>query len=115
MDLTITVVDRRNLLRPEKLVTRVEKLRQMADGIIFQAVFRFPVPACGRRYFMGRREIAVEEIGRVPASNFFCFSGILIARNPRRDLWDYRVQKPRDHRKPTAYTKAGFLTSAVSR
>jgi PP-loop superfamily ATP-utilizing enzyme len=48
------------------------------ERIVFQAKWDFPPPACKRRYFLNGREIAVEELGKIPRRNLFRYSGLFM-------------------------------------
>jgi hypothetical protein len=74
----IVVIDRRNSATPEKSTHEVSIVQDSTKIIVFVADWRFPVPAIRRRYFLGRREFAVEECGRVLNKDLFQFTGILV-------------------------------------
>jgi len=71
----IIVVDRRNTEKKETSGHSVYLISKTKESIIFKADWQFPVPASKRRFFLGKRELAVEEYGKVPGRNLFQFSG----------------------------------------
>ena len=74
----ITVIDRRNVENVRITTHDVVIVRRETDFIIFQDNWQFPVPASKRRFFTGKRELAVEELGKVPKKNKFRFLGAFI-------------------------------------
>jgi hypothetical protein len=75
---TITIIDLRNPREPKAQVVRAENIRIHSDGFVFQASWKFPVPACMRRYFVGGRQIVVEELGKIPRKSTFQFSAYFV-------------------------------------
>jgi hypothetical protein len=76
----IYVTDRRRSANCIKSRNKVWLVRKTGHGIIFQADWRFPVPACRRRYHFLNRELSVEECGKIPNRDIFEFSGIFLDR-----------------------------------
>ena len=74
----ITVIDSRNSLRIEKTIHTVSLIYKSRNGIGFLAGWQFPVPACKRRYVLGKRELAIEECGKVPNQILYQFSGTFV-------------------------------------
>lgn len=77
----ITAIDRRNVVRTEKSVHQVQLINESLEKIEFLADWRFPVPASKRRYFLLRKEIAVEECGKISRRNIFKFIGTFTKPN----------------------------------
>jgi len=76
MHADVTVIDRRRFSRTERKTMRLDVARVFVGGFVFCADWRFPVPACRRSYFAGRRRLIVEELGKVPGRSVFHFSGV---------------------------------------
>jgi len=72
----IFVVDRRNTAKVERSMHKILLVQKATNFIVFMADWQFPVPATRRRYFWGKRELTVEECGKVPGRNLFQFTGI---------------------------------------
>lgn len=73
---TITVVDRRDNGRMRESKHNVAIIRRTKDLMVFQDNWLFPVPASRRRFYLGNRELSVEESGKVPDRNLFEFLGV---------------------------------------
>jgi len=76
----ITVIDRRDTFRINRVTLRVEIVRKTGSSFVFSADWRFPVPASKRRYFSGAFEFSIEELGKIPKRNAFLFAAESIAR-----------------------------------
>ena len=79
----LIVVDRRNKKRLKRVTERVVVQDKGLWGYSFTARWQFPVPASLRRYFLGGRELAIEELGAEAGTNRFVFSGVFIRTSSR--------------------------------
>jgi hypothetical protein len=77
----IVAIDRRNPKKSNTSKHKIILVSKAKESIVFLADSQFPVPACKRRYFLGKRELVLEESGTVPDRNLFQFSGVFIKRS----------------------------------
>jgi hypothetical protein len=80
----ITAIDRRQSTSPKRSKHKVQVIRRLAEGIIFQSDWQFPVPACRRRFFLSKREIMVEESGKIPGRDIYQFTGIFLRKSAQK-------------------------------
>jgi hypothetical protein len=76
----ICAIDRRRSARPRRSIHNVQIVRKLMNGIVFQVGWQFPVPASRRRFYLSKKEMMVEEIGKIPGKDIFQFAGIFLKK-----------------------------------